>query len=274
MPELLGHPPRVVDVGDRAASGIRGPAPELQGHADHVVAVLLPDAAAATDESTPPDIATITRTGDKRTASGTFGSPAAAAAARPTTQPLDDLGAWRRGRCRHRASVELGPSENRTALSPGPGVSPMAISTWLGSRAPLAHAAPAEAQIRPRRAGRAAPLDRHRHLEVTELATLDVTAFAVSVTPVLAPPRPSASRSRSADTRCTSTGRVAMAALSAAASRRCRPRRAFRVGGHVLASHRAARGPARALRTTEGAHSLRPTELVRTHRHEIRRLRP
>jgi hypothetical protein len=38
--ELLSDAPRVVDVGDRAASGIGVPSPELQGHADDVMALL------------------------------------------------------------------------------------------------------------------------------------------------------------------------------------------------------------------------------------------
>ena len=36
--EDLGHPARVVDVGDRAAARVRDPAPELQRRADDLVA--------------------------------------------------------------------------------------------------------------------------------------------------------------------------------------------------------------------------------------------
>jgi len=38
--ELLRYPPRVFDVGDRTASGVRGSSPELQGHADDFVSLL------------------------------------------------------------------------------------------------------------------------------------------------------------------------------------------------------------------------------------------
>ena len=39
--ELLGHPPGVVDVGHRAAPRVTGAAPQLEGGADHLVALLL-----------------------------------------------------------------------------------------------------------------------------------------------------------------------------------------------------------------------------------------
>jgi hypothetical protein len=36
-PDLIGHPPGVVDVGHRTAAGVRVPAPQLQGGPDHLV---------------------------------------------------------------------------------------------------------------------------------------------------------------------------------------------------------------------------------------------
>ena len=60
-PELFRHAPGVVDVGHRAAPAVGRTTPELQRGSHHVVARLA-RRAAATEESTPPDMATSTRT--------------------------------------------------------------------------------------------------------------------------------------------------------------------------------------------------------------------
>ena len=58
--ELIGHAAGVVDVADRATTRVAGSAPELHGDADDLVAGSAASRAAATDESTPPDMATST----------------------------------------------------------------------------------------------------------------------------------------------------------------------------------------------------------------------
>ena len=127
-PELVGNPAGVLDVGDRAAPRVGRPAPQLEGGADHAGRARSRSAtrAAATEESTPPDMATSTRIG------------LSLAAGRPRRA--------RRSRARSMsASVVVDPSENRTPLAASVrDRAPWPSSTWLASTAPLEQAAPAE----------------------------------------------------------------------------------------------------------------------------------
>ena len=129
--ELVGDPAGVVDVAHRAAPRVGVAAPELEGDADDLVA-LVGSMAAATEESTPPDMATSTCT----------------AAA--------DLRGRRRAGARRRAAPRRGRGRPRPrwwttratgAASPprSSGGTPIAASTCEVSMAPLEHDEAADA---------------------------------------------------------------------------------------------------------------------------------
>ena len=114
-----------------------------------------PATAAATEESTPPDMATRTRTTHRsrgrsrlRTATGVDRA----------SELFDHLGdhRWSTSIVGVGGGVPEGEPDGRAW--PRPTLRPMASSTWLGSRAPLAHAAPG------RRADTAVVVEEHEEL--------------------------------------------------------------------------------------------------------------
>src|SRR5205823_8534797 len=115
------------------------------------------------------------------------------------------------------SSVVVAPSDRRREPAARSLGTPIAVSTWEGSTAPLVHAEPAEAHTpapsrRTRRASDSTPANEIWQLPATLLAR-----SPVSTASGMAPRRPSARRSRRICTRATVSARWRAVASMAAA---------------------------------------------------------
>ena len=254
--ELVGHPSGVVHVGHRAAARVGVAAPQLEGGTDHIGRSRSDSAssAAATDESTPPDMATRTRTGTSfagvRRRRGTSGQ--------------------------RMVHILVGGGDTQREADPRRGLgrpSPMAASTWLGSTAPLEQAAPAEAAM---------PTSSSRTTSGLGLDAVDTQMEDAGHPPVpvtgLRRARhrarsPSASRSRSAATRADRRRPPGHGRRQGGGhGRRRRPRWASRCADRAPARRRQHAGRTRAaVPHDQGPAALRAAELVGADRHQVGR---
>ena len=192
--ELLGDPAGVVDVGHPAAPGVALAAPQLHRDADDVVALRRRSSAAATDESTPPLMATSTFTASPRPPRSRSRSVATAAA---TVDRVVDVGVGG-------GAAEREPQRRRR---------PAPVDAHRGEHVRRLHRA-AGARRRRRRAHPGLVEQEQQRLALDALdaargptpATLCVARHGLDARRRRAAASPSTSRSRSAATRATVVG--------------------------------------------------------------------